>query len=412
MSAFCLEWKRLQSDDPFCAGLPDPTAFWFDTEEENEVSNILRRSSLMQEDSRWDERGWMPGINYSVADIYQIIRDRLAPEDRLPEVGDQHLVDGPMGTLVDTTSLGPSEWSSSRYAAWSQEMGPWVHRIQAAAMYEVADKEIKEFFPSAMIGNWNTSSAHTELEVNDLTWERQSGHGTHASHVNYSTPRSRTEAYCISDTYKPQAPWIYYPFHWGSWGDGNKAQVNNWRLDGSGTQLPSDLQTKYADEIAAVSGDTNAENLLLAEIYWREGISIFRDAGVRHYLCWWDPLDIGGVEFADVGPLVETLYDGLFSTLPSTPLAKYLNPDVAVLASGVPHWKLRNGIQSWTLKMVDNGTCILKINHGTYIGSYTYVEHALQVIVALHLRLGARAYDENTQRALKALIDSKYITEA
>lgn len=410
MSAFCAEWKRLQQEEPYCVGLPDPTAFWFDIEEQNEILNLIKRSSLMQVDveGRWDQVGPIVGVGYSAKQIYQEIRDNLEPSQRLPEVGNTHLTDPVMGTIADTTGFLNSAWWNE-FPEWSTLFGTWLHRIEASAVKAICDNEVLPYFPNAYIGNWDSSSAHGE-EQQGLTWSRKDHQGTHGSHVNYSTPRDRTERYCLSDTTKPQAPWVYYPLQWGADGNLTQATVNNWSLAGE-TQLPDDLKEKYSAELAAVAADVEAENLLLSEIYWRESMTIFRDQGVRHFLCWWNPAAEAGISTAGVGTMMDELFEELFSALPTVPLAKYLNPNITRLASAVPAWKLSNGIKSWTLRMASTGRCILKINRSTYIGTYKTVEHALQIVVGLHIRLGASASSENQQETLRALINSKYVNQ-
>ena len=401
MTAFCTEWKRLQKDDPNFNGsngyqLPDPAAFWYDTEGLNEIGNIMRWWSTMLDDPRADDTNAIPGLGKTLRQIHLEIESQLDPSDRLP---------------ANTLPLAYANYINL-YPEWSSLAGAWLHAAEAAAMRVIADDEILPFFPGALIGNWYTSSNHRQTYTsgaNTVTFIRPDRHGTHASHVFYELPLSRLDDYNQSESLKPQAPWVFHPARWGS--INGPADVDNWELGGD-VNLSADLQTKYAAEIAAASGDTQATNLLLSKIYWWEAMSRFADAGVRNFLLWWNPAAVSGINTTEAGNFIANFYDEYLSDTPSTPLAKYIEPEIGLLVASLCHRKLKNGIKSWSImRSTDSTDVILKINRSTMIGKFGCIEHALQAIVALHIRLGAKATTEDEQRNLKQLIDAKYVTE-
>ena len=401
MTAFCTEWKRLQKDDPNFNGsngyqLPDPAAFWYDTEGLNEIGNIMRWWSTMLDDPRADDINAIPGLGKTLRQIHLEIESQLDPSDRLP---------------ANTLPLSYANYINL-YPEWSSLAGAWLHAAEAAAMRVITDDEILSFFPGALIGNWYTSSNHRQTYTsgaNTVTFIRPDRHGTHASHVFYELPLSRLDDYNQSESLKPQAPWVFHPARWGS--INGPADVDNWELGGD-VNLSADLQTKYAAEIAAASGDTQATNLLLSKIYWWEAMSRFADAGVRNFLLWWNPDAVSGINTTEAGNFIANFYDEYLSDTPSTPLAKYIEPEIGLLVASLCHRKLKNGIKSWSImRSTDSTDVILKINRSTMIGKFGCIEHALQAIVALHIRLGAKATTEDEQRNLKQLIDAKYVTE-
>lgn len=418
ITAFCTEWKRLQAEDPYYEGLPDPTAFWMDTENQLRGNNILKFWSRMLEDPRATDINAIAGVGKTLLQIHLEIRSRLAPEDRLPEAGEAHLTDTP-GVVLDTTSY---QWASSRYAAWSEVYLEYQQLVEISAARIVMDDEIKPFFPTAYIGNWNTTSGLNQVQRNLVAEGPNSGiipittsHGSHHTFVFYGGDLNTMEYWLGLDSAKPYAPWLIGPLWFNFNLSGEYLEHAFWTVkEGEEFPMPAELQTKYAD---LLSGDIHEQRLGLVEIYIREAYGKLRDAGCRNFLLWWNQENEDGIAGTPVGQkdamgdLLSNLYDTLFSDIPTVPLAKYLHPSITSVATGIPKSKLRNGIKSWSLQMADNGDCVLYINRRTYIGTYAYPEQALQVIVALHIRLGASASTEEEQRALKALIDSKYVSE-
>lgn len=430
MTAFCNEWQRLQRVDPGFTTLPDITAFWFDTENGLRMNNIIKNWSAMLEDPRATDPTAIVGSPWTLAQIHQKIKDALDPSDWLPEDGG--------GNLLDTSGYS---WLNAAYIPWVAEAVKWQNKIESWAFKAITDDEILPLMPSVYIANWNTSSDYP-VRIGDMnSVVAESGdiqvlgakHGTHAGDVFYSSPLQNLD-YTFQDTTNPLplAPWVFGPLRWAATVDVDDdsssltpdvAYYDNiswWRLaddtwdQSSSAELPADLQSKYA---SLLSGNIHERQVGCAEIYWREAMTTLADMGCRHFLLWWNPANESGISGApadyrdDFGDMLANLYDESFSNTPTVPLAKYLKTSITRAASGIPHWKIQNGIKSWTLKMDSNSNCILKINGGTYIGTYRHPEWALQILVALHLRLGARAFSDAEQRALKSLIDSKYVKE-
>ena len=445
MTAFCTEWKRLQREDPAFANLPDPTAFWFDTENQIRMNNILKYWRYMWDDPRSTDVNAM-GIGISFRQLHARIQSELAPEDRLPEDETGAPDEDHWNGVVDNLLTDSSGWVN-KYPEWSMRAILWQQKIEAVAFATVTDKEILPFFPDTFIGNWNTSSDWPE-EVTSLVNNTDNNgvvlpiarHGTHSSPVLYGLGMETVNrTFGKVQSTHPGAPWVFGPLLWAgttSWDtDGNGSNdttgykhVDWWSLYSdlpvgydndpdfsvSGNpELPAELQTKYA---SLLTGDVHQRRLGEAEIYWREAMLTLRDSGCRHFLLWWDQANESGLAGAPVnyrdqfGDLLADLYNEYFSPVPTVRLAKYTTPAITRLASGVPHWKLMNGIKSWSLATDEQGgTCSLLINRDTFIGKYPNPEMAMQVLVALHIRLGARAFDDNEQVALKNLIDAKYV---